>query len=206
MARGRPPLERLLRDARTNATLAWLLVVLLVAVTLTNLVRGTLLWAGFAAAVAAVAVVPAVVRRTPAAMLPWELLSLVALPLLGRTFATVPVTGQLATYLSVAALALVVSVELHAFTTVRMSVGFAVAFVVLATMAAAGLWAVVRFGLDTLLGTTFLLDPALSEHEIERALMFEFVYSTAAGVLGGLLFEGYFRRIHRVDDTLPEVG
>jgi hypothetical protein len=73
-------------------------------------------------------------------------------------------------------------------------------------MAAAGLWAVVRFGLDTLFGTGFLLTPGLTEAEVEHALMLEFVYSTAAGFLAGVLFEGYFRRFHRIEAVLEEVA
>jgi hypothetical protein len=113
------------------------------------------------------------------------------------------VTSALATYLSVAAVALVVAVELQVFTPVRMTPRFAVGFVVVATLAAAGAWAVARFALDSLLGTTFLLDPALPESIIERALMFEFVYSTAAGVLAGVIFEGYFRRRRTPETVVP---
>jgi hypothetical protein len=126
------------------------------------------------------------------------------LPLLGRTFATVPVTSDLFTYLSVAAIALIVAVELHVFTPVKMNEAFAVSFVVIGTLAAAGIWAVVRFVLDETLGTAFLLDPALTEAEIEHDLMLEFVYSTAAGVLGGGIFERYFRRLRRRESVIPE--
>jgi hypothetical protein len=136
-------------------------------------------------------------------MLPWEVLLLAILPLLGRTFATVPVTSELFTYLSVAAIALIIAVELHVFTPVKMNKAFAVSFVVIATLAAAGIWAVARFALDATLGTAFLLDPALTEAEIEHDLMLEFVYSTAAGVLGGVVFEWYFRRLRRRESVVP---
>ncbi|NIS31208.1 MAG: hypothetical protein GWN07_12825, partial [Actinobacteria bacterium] len=75
----------------------------------------------------------------------------------------------------VAALALIIAVELHLFTPVLMTPSFAVLLVVVGTMAAAGTWAVVRWSADLLLGTTFLLDPALTEAEIEAGLMWEFV-------------------------------
>jgi len=114
----------------------------------------------------------------------------------GRLLSTTVVTGQLATYLSVAALALVVAVELHAFTPVRMNDAFAVLFVVVTTMATAGVWAVVRWLADGWLGTGFIAS--------ERALMWEFVASTVAGILAGLLFVYYVR--HRITpaDRLPE--
>jgi hypothetical protein len=137
-------------------------------------------------------------------MLPWEVSALCALPILGRALSTVTLTGQLATYLSVAGIALVVAVELHLFTPVRMTDTFAVGFVVVATLAMAGLWAVVRWVADLTLGTTLLLDPALSEHVIERQLMWEFVASTAAGVIAGLVFTLYVRRRIEPDLQFPE--
>lgn len=199
--------EALVEDARINAGLAWLLVVFVLAVAAGNALAGELLWAGFAAALAALVLAVPVGFRTPRVMLPWEVLAIAILPLTGRTFATVPVTSALATYLSVAAIALVVVVELQVFTPVRMTPRFAVGFVVIATLATAGAWAVARFALDSLLGTTFLLDPALDEATIERKLMFEFVYSTAAGLVAGVLFEGYFRRQRSRETVVPsEVG
>ena len=132
------------------------------------------------------------------------MLALAVLPLAGRAFTTVPVTGRFVTYLAVAALALVITVELHVFTPVEMTPGFAVLFVVVATMATAGVWAVVRWVVDVTLGTTFLLDPALSPDAVETRLMWEFVYSTLAGVVGGVVFEAYFRRRGLGRKRLPE--
>ena len=193
----------LLRDKRTNALVGWVIVLMLVGVAGASLVRGNLLWAVFAATVTTLAVLPPILLFHRYAMLPWEIILLASLPVVGRLFATVPVTGNLASYLSVAAIALIVAVELHVFTPVRMTPRFAVIFVVVTTMAAAGGWAVLRWGSDSLLGTTFILDPALTEHAIEEALMWEFVASTAAGVGAGLLFAFYVARQLGVS-RLPE--
>ena len=195
--------RRLLRDERTNAMASWLVVVIIVAVVVSSLLDGDLLWAGFAAGLAALAVLPPAALRHRNAMLPWEILLLAALPVVGRMFATVQVTGNLAKYLSVAAIALIIAVELHVFTPVRMTPRFSVVFVVIATMATAGVWAVTRWTADTLLGTTFLLDPALSEHAIEEAVMWEFVASTVAGVGAGIVFAIYVSRQVGVE-RLPE--
>ena len=195
---------QLLSGERQNAALSWTLVGFLVLAVATSIFRGDLLWAGFALIVAVVTVLPPVLLRKSTAMLPWEVTALCALPILGRALSTVTLTGQLATYLSVAAIALVVAVELHLFTPVRMTDSFAVALVVVATLAMAGLWAVVRWVTDLTLGTTFLLDPALSEKMIERQLMWEFVASTAAGVIAGLVFTLYVRRRIRPDVRFPE--
>lgn len=200
----RERLGALVETRRGNAALAWLLVVFVASVVIASVFVGDLLWAGFAAVVAVLAVAPAVTHRDPQAMLPWEVLVLAALPLIGRTFATVPITSRFTTYLAVAALALIIAVELQLFTSVRMTPSFAVLFVVVTTMATAGIWAVVRWSLDLTVGTTFLLDPALTERQIETALMWEFVFSTAAGFVAGVVFEGYFRRLARLDKRLPE--
>lgn len=184
----------LLRDRRTNALLSWAVVAILCTVVLGSVLDGYLLWAAFSGTVAALALLPPVFLWNRDAMLPWEILFLAALPVVGRLFATVPVTGNLATYLSVAAIALIVAVELHVFTPVKMTPRFAVVFVGVTTMAAAGVWAVLRWVTDQTLGTTFILDPALTEHAIERAVMWEFVASTIAGVGAGLIFAYYVRR------------
>lgn len=181
----------LLRGERRNAALSWALVGLVGVAAAIGFVRGDALWTGFAVVVAALVLLPPVTLGDARAMLPWEVTLLAALPVLGRSFATVPVTGNLATYLSVAAIALIVTVELHLFTPVRMTTGFAMGFVVVTTLATAGLWAVVRWVTDRLVGTTFLLDPTVSEDVVEHALMVEFTASTAAGVLAALVFGAY---------------
>ena len=184
----------LLGDRRVNAGLAWLVVVAILAVVVGSLVEGEFLWAVFAGTLAAIAVLPPVAYRDGNAMLPWEIILLAALPVAGRLFATIPATGNLANYLSVAAIALIVAVELQLFTPVKMTPRFAVVFVGVTTLATAGLWAVVRWAADLTIGTTLILDPALSEHAIEEALMWEFVASTIAGVGAGLLFALYVGR------------
>lgn len=194
----------ILREQRRNAALSWTLVGFLVLAMGANVLQGDLLWAGFALVVAVLALLPPVVLREPAVMLPWEVTVLTALPIVGRTFATWSLTSQLATYFSVAAIALVITVELHLFTPVRMTDSFAVALVVVATLATAGLWAVVRWSADLLLGTTFLLDPSVSHAVIERQLMLEFVASTAAGLLAGAVFTLYVRRRVEPDVRFPE--
>ena len=193
----------LLEGERGNAALSWSLVGFLALAAGASFLRADLLWAGFSLVVAGLAVLPPVLLRSPTTMLPWEVTAITALPVLGRSFATVPLTGELATYFSVAAIALVVAVEIHLFTTVRMTDSFALVLVVVATLATAGIWAVVRWSADLLLGTTFLLDPALTEDVIERQLMWEFVASTAAGVTAGLFFALYVRRRIRPEERLP---
>lgn len=186
-------------NARVNAGLSWLLVAFVALAAAESLLDGDLLWMGFTGSVAALAVVPAVAYRDPTVMLPWEVLALAALPVVGRALATVALTSRLATYLSVAALALIVAVELHTFTPVRMTDWFAVLFVVVATIATAGVWAVVQWLSDVFLGTALI--------QSEHRLMWGFVAATAAGLLSGVIFQLYFRRHVRVTARLPdEIG
>ncbi|QIB74946.1 hypothetical protein G3I44_12040 [Halogeometricum borinquense] len=202
-------LRSVVESRRINTALAWLLICFLAIAAVVQFLNGELQWAGFTVAVAAVAIVPAVALRDPTSMLPWEVLFVAALPIIGRALiagerlAGMTFTGRVTTYLAVAAVALIVAVELDVFTPVRMNHSFAVVFVVITTMAAAGVWAVVRWLSDILLGTAFLLDNRPSDI-IEEALMWDFVAATVAGVFAGILFEYYFRRRARLHHRIPE--
>ena len=184
---------------RVNAAVAWVLVAFLAAMVGVELLRNDVIWAGFTAAIAALSVLPAAAYRDPRVMLPWEVVALASVPVAGRalvvgqTVGGVTLTGRVTTYLAVAAVALIIAVELDVFTPVRMNYTFAVFFVVVATVAAAGVWAVVKWISDLYLGTSLLLTGA-PEDEIEAALMLDFVAATVAGLLAGVVFEYYFRR------------
>ncbi|WP_226006535.1 hypothetical protein [Natrinema salinisoli] len=189
-------LEKLIGDDRTNAAIAWLLVAAIGAIGVGELATGSgFLWATFAAVLVALALLPPIAFRSSLVMLPWEVLLLAALPVLGMAVGADRLTGHFAAYLSVAAIALVIVVELQSFTSVRMTPTFAIVLVVVATMAAAGLWALLRWSADQLLGIPFLLD-----HD---EVMWEFVYSAVAGFGAGVVFELYFRRYVRPERRLP---
>lgn len=197
-------LTRMLRDRSRNTVIGWVLIAFVFGVVLESVLSGDLAWAGFSGVVFVLAVIPPLIHRDPTVMLPWEVLLLAMVPLLGRALATNLLANRLGTYLAVAALALIVAVELDVFTSVQMTEWFAVLFVVVATMAAAGTWAVVRWGADVILGTSFLLRPGVPEAVIEEEIMWEFVYSTAAGLFAGGIFELYFRRIAGGRERLPD--
>jgi hypothetical protein len=208
----RSGLTDVVEDRRANAVLGWALVVFLAGLAVSDLFAGRLLWAGFTAVVAVLGVLPAVAYRSPEAMLPWEVLVLASFPLLTRALVTgqrvdgLTLTGRVSTYVAVAAVALIIAVELEVFTPVRMNYSFAVFFVVVATMAAAGVWAVVQWLSDVVLGTAFLLD-GRPEDVVETALMWDFVAATLAGLFAGVVFELYFRRRARTTARLPpDVG
>lgn len=201
-------LHGIVESRRLNALLAWLLVGFLAVAAGGNFLEGNFVWAGFVAAVAVLALIPAVRYRDPVTMLPWEVLLLAGLPVVGRALVVgqrvggVTLTGRVTTYLAVAAVALIIAVELDVFTPVRMNRAFALLFVVVATTAAAGIWAIVQWAADLYLGTSLLLD-GRPHPVIEQELMWDFVAATAAGLLAGLLFEYYFRRRSRARREVP---
>lgn len=191
-------LDALLDDRRINAGIGWALLAFVSFATVESVVDGDWVWVVISAFVVVLAALPAVIYRNPRVMVPWEVLFLATLPMLARSLAGPGTLGQVAAYLSVAALALIIAVELDVFTTVRMTSAFAVVFVVIATMATAGVWAIVQWLSDIYLGTTFIYpSPLPVEQSVDEAaletLMWDFVAATAAGLLGGLIFALYFR-------------
>jgi hypothetical protein len=176
---------RLFRSGRTNAILAWAMVAVLALVLVESALDVDLQWLIFVSGVGVLVGLPPAAHRDWRVMLPWELLVLALLPILVRGLFG-GVLGIFAMYLSVAALALLAVVELHTFTGLTVTHWFAVALVVLTTMAGAAAWAVVRWNLDRYVGTSYLTT--------NEALMWEFGWVTLAGFAAGLVFDAYFRR------------
>lgn len=204
----------LVEGERANALIAWAVLGFLLVTGAVELLTGQLVWAGFVLVVVALGALPAVRNRNWQTMLPWELLALAALPVGGRVFVAgqtvgqITLTGRVTTYVAVAAVALIVAVLLNRFTATRMNDQFAVVFVVITTMAAAGIWAVAQWLSDIYLGTGFLDRP-----HAEEALMWDFTAATIAGLFSALLFTYYFRRRANgragglgVDGPLPDGG
>ncbi|MXV63157.1 hypothetical protein GS429_13980 [Natronorubrum sp. JWXQ-INN-674] len=188
-------LERLFRSGRTNALISWVLVGILCLVFLESVLDADTLWIVFVAATAAIVLAPPVAYWDWRMMLPWELLVVALLPILVRAL----FGGELGTfgyYLSVAGLALLLTVEFHMFTVsnLRLNHAAAVTSVVLTTMASAAAWAIVRWNMDRQLGTSFLIEPGVSQDAANEALMIEFLWVTLAGLAAGVLFDAYFRR------------
>lgn len=186
-------LARLFRGGRTNAAVSWALVGVLAPVFVESLLDGDRLWMLFVAATAAIVLVPPVAHRDWRMMLPWELLVVALLPVLVRALFGGEL-GMFGYYLSVAALALLVTVELHMFTDLQLTHWFAVTLVVLTTLAAAAAWALVRWTMGGYLGMTLLLEPDTSREAANEALMIEFLWVALAGLAAGVLFDAYFRR------------
>ena len=186
-------LVRLVRDGRFNAFAAWPMIAVLAGVFVESAIDYDLLSAAIVVGLASVVLAPTAAARDWRAMLPAELVGLALLPILVRAVFGGEL-GTFATYVAIAALALVITVDLHMFTALRVTHWFAVVFVVMATLAAAAVWTVLRWNLDQRVGTAYLTT--------NDALMIEWIYVTLAGLVAGLLFDGYFRgrgrRLRRV--------
>ncbi|WP_058366920.1 hypothetical protein [Haloparvum sedimenti] len=184
-------LASLFRDTRRNAAIGWMIVALTVLTLGESVITLDYQWSLLSGTVLAVMLLPPLARRDRRVMLPWELLLLAALPVAVRGALTPTVElGTFATYLSLAALALLIVVELDMFSRMRVTHWFAVALVVVTTLSSVALWTIVRWNLDRTIGTSYLAD--------NETLMVEFAWVTVAGLAAGVLFDLYFRRRDRV--------
>jgi len=194
-----PPseLEKLLYDSRRNAMLGWLLIVLLAGTAVGIVVSTGPLWSVFAIGVLALALLPPLAYRSPYVMLPWEVLLMAAMPIVGLAIGSPRLSGRFTVYFAIAAVALVVAVELQSFTSIRFPPWFAVVLVVVATLASAALWGLLQWGFDVYAGTSYITT--------NDDLMYEWLYSATAGIVAGVTFALYFRwRRDSVDVMLQE--
>lgn len=179
--------RRSMRDERVAVPASWLLTLVALVVAVESLVELDLVVGLYAGSVAAVALLPVVDARDATAVAPWEALAVAALPVLGWALDVGVLQSRPAVHLAAAGFAILMATELQIYTPVRMSDGFATVFVVIATLANAGVWAVLQWFSDFLFGTRFL-----GSHD---AVMWGFVAAGGAGIVGGLLFTGYFRHL-----------
>ncbi|MBZ6493686.1 hypothetical protein [Natrinema longum] len=178
-------------ETQRNAALAWAITIVLVALAITHGLADSYRWFAFTGFATVIVVLPAVAFRDPLVMPPWELLGLVSLPVVDATVLGASFLTSIAVYVAVAAVALVVSVEIDRFTAVRMNHAFAVALVVLTTLAVAGAWNVAQWVADVTFGTDYILD-GRSQDAANRALMIDFAYAAVAGLFAGVVFGRYF--------------
>lgn len=182
------PEEWFVRDASVNAAISWSLTVVLVVTAFVSLLEVRLVATAFAAVAAFVALVPALVHRSWRRTVPWPLLVVGGLPVVLRAVLPTFFAGLLVS-VAVAGLAMLVVVCLQLVTSVRMTPGFAVFFVVLATLGVAGFWAVGSAVSARYLGTPFAAT--------NRELMEVFTATTVAGLVAGTVYRWYFRRLLR---------
>ncbi|MFD1589477.1 hypothetical protein ACFR9U_21075 [Halorientalis brevis] len=142
-----------------------------------------LLWGVFSVLVAIVVSIPALTTGEWTAMVPWPLVSVAAVAVTARA---VGVSPDAAGYLAIAMLALVIVVELDAFTSIELGRRFAVVFGVLTAMAIEALWIIAQFYSDRWLGTDFL--------STQTELQLDIVSVTVMSVVVGSLVYWYLVR------------
>ena len=182
-------LDSFFRDTQLNMYLSWTLCASLLVVFFESILSFDVLWMLFSGVTLALTLVPPAKFRNMRVMLPWEVLLIAAIPVVVRAFQVSILANQVATFVSLAAVALIIAVELHMFTPVTFNHSFAIAFTIITTLALGGIWALARFASDIYLGTTLLTT--------NEALMKEFINVLVAGVFSGVLFDTYFTRRDR---------
>lgn len=176
--------DPLVHDDQANALVGWALTGVVLVAAVESYLSGAVLWSWVALAVAVVIAIPAFVTRDPTTIVPWPLSFAAATAV---TAEYLGYAGEVAVYVTIAAFALIVVVELDVFTEVDMSRRFAVVFAVLATMAAQALWTIAQFYSDRWLGTEFL--------QTQTELQWDLVAVTVVALVMGLFFEWYLQKI-----------
>ena len=186
-------LEQLFESGRANAILSWVFIGLFLLVLFESLLDWDRQWIVFTIGLLAIVLVPPTSQRSPMVMLPWELLALTSFPVVARALEISQLANDFATYLSIAAVALIVVVELHVLARVNVTHWFAVVLVVLATLAVGAAWAIIRWLMDRQFDTEFI-PHGYDQDLANEALMIEFFWVLLAGLAAGVLFDLYFRR------------
>lgn len=189
------PLNALAHSEPVNALLGWLFTGIVALAVIESILTNALLWGGFAFLIVVITVFPPLVTGDWTVMVPWPLLFLAATAVLVRAAGLYP---EVAGYLAIAALALIVVVELDALTPVEMSRRFAIGFATLTTLAIQGIWTIAQYYSDLWLGTGFL--------HSQRELQVDIVIVTAVGIALGLAFEWYFDQVEHIGSHKRPVG
>ncbi|MXR50056.1 hypothetical protein GRX03_00330 [Halovenus sp. WSH3] len=189
-------LSDLLAERRRNATISWALLGIAALSGVGGVIVTGPLWSVFAVVIVLLGLLPPIAYRSRYVMLPWEVLAMATLPLVGIAVGTQRLSSPLIAYLAIAAVGLVIVVELDSFTSIRMSPGFAIVLVVASTMAASALWAMLEWYAAIALDRPFNLT--------NDELMIEFLYAALAGFAAGVTFRTYFRRYVSPSDRVPE--
>ncbi|WP_224338140.1 hypothetical protein [Haloprofundus halobius] len=180
-------LDRLIHEKRVNAIIGWILTGTVALGAIQSVLTGEILWGVFSVFVVVVVSLPGLTTRNWTAIVSWSLLSVVAVAVLARV---IEFYAEIAGYLAIAALALIVVVELDVFTSVKLSRRFAIVFAVLTTMALQAVWIVAQFYSDQWLKTEFLS----TQTELQK----DIVTVTIVGFVLGGLFQWYFARFEPI--------
>lgn len=178
------PIEHLVD--RGDSAVCWGLLASIVVLIAYDLRTGGYLGAVLGVGVLTVILGPSGAYRSTRVLVPWEVLFVAVSALLARQIVSHDSVQFVGNYLVIASIALVVAVEIHAYTRVEMNRTFATAFVAMVTMSVATGWTLGRWLLDVTFGSSFI--PS------NEALMWELIAAAGSGIGAGVLFDRYFRR------------
>jgi hypothetical protein len=170
-------------DERTNGIIGWGLLGVVLLSAAQSFLAARYLWGGFELLFVVVAALPVLFSRDWRVLVPWPLLLVGAVAMGAQSLG---LHQELTAYTAVAAFALVGVAELEAYTEVEMSRRFAIAFAALTTMAIQGIWTIVRFYSDQLLGTEYI--------QSQADVQWDFVFVTLVALVFSGAFELYFKQ------------
>lgn len=183
------------RHKLLEAQLSWIASLVLFFSTVYSVLKVDFLWAMFGIAAISLYVLPIISTRNPFRALPWEMTLLLSAPLLlhisegSRTmserFAWFDDLTSLAFAFSLATIGFLLTVELEMYTSVRMNRPFAIFFVIMFTMGAAGFWEIGEYVDDRVYGTHFVS----SNNKLMETLLFTLI----GGILMGFVYDLYLR-------------
>lgn len=178
-----------------EAELSWISSLALFLSTVYLLVKLDVIWAAFGIAALSLLVLPIVSTRDAFKALPWEMALILVIPVfLHISAAWDPAEGApkwwndltaVAFSMSFATVGFLLTVELQMYTDVRMNRPFAVLFVFMFTVAAAGLWKVCEY-----VGGLATGNPTIGDNE---AVMQFFVWTVAGGIVMGFVYALYIK-------------
>lgn len=175
---------------RVKSLIGWVLTGVIAVAAVASFLADTLLWGIFSVLVVVVASVPALRRTDWTALVPWPLLFIAASAVTARVVGLYP---NIAGYVAIAMLALLIVVELDVFTPIELGRRFAVGFSVLTAMAIEALWIIAQFYSDQWLGTDFL--------STQTELQQDIVSVTVISVIVGSLFYWYLVRFEPAESV-----
>ncbi|MGM0770437.1 MAG: hypothetical protein ACQESU_02375 [Halobacteriota archaeon] len=187
-------LSKILNNTPSNSYFGWMMVVLLFLLAAVNLMNGRLRSFILMIFLICIIIAPAVLLRNLSVMPSWYFILLAVVPIVGSTTTYYFFLTSIPIYVSLAAIALLAAAEINWFTPVRMHHNFVILLVVTITLATSGIWHLLLWLLDMNFATSFLID-GQSQETINEAVMYEFMSSTAAGIISGFLFSWYFRKV-----------
>lgn len=186
-------MRRLLQQEGVSVILAWIAVIVVLGLTFWATIAGAIGWILLGVGLGVILLVPPIAHRNPSTMVPWPLATIAALPFIVGVITPPGSLGDATAYITVAAIGLLVVIELDSFTPVTMNRGFAIAFVVFTTMTVAGVWELSRWTLDLVYGTTLVED--------NDALMHRLIAATGVGLVAGIVVDRYLARIR--EERIP---